>query len=174
MKAIILTYAPVPESERELLKTTKIFKLALNNHAEEFNPNMRICSDYILSDICQNFPQKVVSVRDRFRFTTDRVEYFPNFKGATILSGIEYLIFKGYDEILIIGDNKVNTKEFQKRVNKHIEQVKEYASIYQYTNGNFDLPVKSISEFLNAVDVGFWDKNGEYKEDFQEVDSKEL
>lgn len=173
-KAIILTYAPVPESEQELLKSTKIFKLALNHHAEEFKPDLRICSDYILADICRNFPQKVVSVRDRFRFTTDRVEYFPNFKGATILSGIEYLIFKGYDEILIIGDNTVNTKEFQENVNCHLKHITKRANIYQYTNGKFDLPVKSISEFLNAVDVGFWDKNGEYKEDFQEVDSKEL
>jgi len=149
MKAIILTYAPVPESEQEFLKSTKIFKLALNNHAEEYKPDLRICSDYILSDICRDFPQKVVSVREKFRFTTDRVEYFPNFQGATISFGIEYLIFKGYDEILIIGDNTVNTKEFQERVNKYIEQVKEKASIYQYTNGNFNLPVKSITEFCS-------------------------
>jgi hypothetical protein len=149
MRAIILTYAPVQESDKEILKNTKIFKLALNNHAEEYKPDLRICSDYILSDICRDFPQKVVSVREKFRFTTDRVEYFPNFQGATISSGIEYLIFKGYDEILIIGNNKVNTKEFQERVNKHIEQVKEYASIYQYTNGNFNLPVKSITEFCS-------------------------
>ena len=149
MKAIILTYAPVPESEQEFLKSTKIFKLALNQHAEEYKPDLRICSDYILDDICRKFSQKVVSVRDNFRFSTNRVEYFPNFKGATILSGIEYLIFKGYDEILIIGDNTVNTKEFQDNVNHHLEQIKEYASIYQYTNGNFNLPVKSITEFCS-------------------------
>lgn len=149
MKAIILTYAPVPESEQELLKSTKIFKLALNNHAEEYKPDLRICSDYILSDICRKFPQKVVSVREKFRFTTDRVEYFPCFKGATILSAIEYLIHKGYDEILIIGDNKVNTKEFQDNVNHYMEQLKNLASIYQYTKGNFNLPVKSIAEFCS-------------------------
>ena len=147
MKAIILTYAPVPESDKALLVSTKIFKLALNQHAEEFKPDARICSDYILSDICRNFSQKIISVRERFRFSTDRVEYFPCFKGATILSALEYLIRKGYDEILIIGDNRVNTKEFQDNVNHYIEQIKELATIYQYTGGNFNLPVRSIKEF---------------------------
>lgn len=150
MKSIILTYAPVSESERAILVSTKIFKLALNNHAEEFKPDMRICSDYILPDICRNFPQKIVSVRERFRFSTDRVEYFPCFRGATILSALEYLIHKGYDEILIIGDNKVNTKEFQDNVNHYVEQIKELASIYQYTNGNFNLPVRSITDFCEG------------------------
>lgn len=174
MKAIILTYAPVPESEQELLKSTKIFKLALNNHAEEFKPNTRICSDYILGDICRKFPQKIVSVREKFRFSTSRVEYYPNFKGTTILSAIEYLIHKGYNEILIIGDNKVNTKELQELIKNEVDNIKAKAEIFQYTNGNFNLPVKSIKEFINQVDVGFWDKNGIYREDFQEVDSKEM
>ena len=150
MKSIILTYAPVPETEQALLTSTKIFKLALNGHAEEYKPDLRICSDYILSDICRNYPQKVVSVRERFKFATDRVEYFPCFKGATILSALEYLIHKGYDEILIVGDNKVNTKEFQDNVNHYIEQIKELASIYQYTDGNFDLPTKSITDFCGG------------------------
>ena len=91
-----------------------------------------------------------MSVREQLRYATNRVEYFPCFRGATILSALEYLIHKGYDEILIVGDNKVNTKEFQDNVNHYIEQIKELASIYQYTNGNFNLPVRSITEFCKG------------------------
>ena len=148
MKAIILTYAPVNESEQEILKETNIFKLAINQHAEEYKPNIRFITDYILSCICQNFPEKVVSVRDKFRYDSSRVEYFnAEFKGVTMISALEYLIYKRYDEILIVGDNTVNEKEFQDVIKKETDILKEKVKIYQYTNGNFNLPVKSITEF---------------------------
>lgn len=150
MKAVILTYAPIENSEKELLKNTIVFKLALNHHSEEYKPNARIISDYILPKICKNFNQKIISIREKFRYETKRVEY-PNieYKGATIVSGVEYLLKNKYDEILIIGDNTVNTKEFQDLVNTEIEKLKPKAQIYQYIKGNFNLPVKSISEFLS-------------------------
>ena len=148
MKAIILTQAPIKECEQNLLRNTNIFKLALNHHAEEFSPDVRIISDYILPNICRKFPHKVVSVRDRFRYITSRVEYFNvEFKGATIISAIEYLIFKKYDEILIIGDNTVHGEEFIALVKREVDKLKDKAKIYQYTTGNFNLPVMSITEF---------------------------
>lgn len=175
MKAIILTYAPVSESEQKLLKNTHIAKLAINQHGEEYKPHIRICGDYNLAYIYKNFKQPIISIREHFRYINPRV--IPNnleFKGATIISAVEWLIEMNCDEILIVGDNTVNTKDFQDNVKTQISKLQEHAKIYQYTNGNFDLPVKSISEFLNAVDVGFWNQNGEYKEDYQEIDSKEL
>ena len=150
MKAVILTYAPVGDAEKTILQTTNIFKLALNQHAEELKPNARIITDYILPKIYANFSQKIISVREKLKNYSDRVEYFDGeFKGSTILAGIDYLIAKNYDEILIVGDNKVNHNQFKELVNKEIDKVKYKANIYQYTKGNFNLPVKTISEFCN-------------------------
>lgn len=150
MKAIILTYAPVEEYERKILKETDIFKLAINQHAEEYRPSIRFITDYILAEICQYFPEKVVSVRDKFRYESGRVEYFDTeFKGVTMISAIEYLIYKGFDEILIVGDNTVNEKEFQDAIKRETDILKEKVSIYQYSKGNFNLPIKSISEFIS-------------------------
>lgn len=151
-KAIVLTYAPVPEYEQKILRNTKIFKIALNNHAEVFKPDIRICSDYILAMICRNFPQKIISVRDAFRFKSNRViKSDIEFKGATILCAVDWLIQEGYTDILIIGDNKVNTKQLQELIKTEIDKVKDKANIYQYTAGNFNLPVKSITEFISNV-----------------------
>lgn len=149
MKALILTYAPIAKAEKEVLIKTDIYKLALNHHAAEFNPNARIITDYVLPKICQKFPNdKIISVREKLRCKSNRVEYFDcEFKGSTILSAIEYLINKGFDSILIVGDNKVNSIEFRETVNREIDKIKHSALLYQYTNGNYNLPVKSISEF---------------------------
>lgn len=149
MKAIILTYAPVAKSEQEILRKTTIYKLALNRHAEEFCPDARILTDYILESVYKNFPnQKIISVRDTLRQNSDRIEY-PNikFKGSTILAAIDYLVFKNYDEILIIGDNKVNHTKFRDDVNYEIEKIPKYIKLYQYSNGNFKLPVQTIRDF---------------------------
>ena len=148
MKAIILTYAPINDAEKFTLQKTNIFKLALNQHAEDLNPNARIITDYILPKIYKRFSQKIISVREKLKFTSDRVEYFDGeFKGSTILAGIDYLISKNYDEILIVGNNKVNHNQFQESVNNEIDKIKNKVNIYQYTKGNFNLPVKTISEF---------------------------
>ena len=148
MKSIILTYAPVTETERRILTDTNIFKLAVNQHAEDLKPDARIITDYILKIICEHFPHKIISVRDKFRYESPRVEYFKTeFKGATIVAALEYLIFKNYNEILILGDNSVNTDEFQNLVKYEIDKIKEKAKVYQYKNGNFNLPVMSVNEF---------------------------
>lgn len=153
-KAMVLTYAPVSKDEAKLIKETTVLKLAINQHAEELNPQIRICSDWNLPYICHNFNQPIISVRDYFRYINPRL--IPNnleFKGATIIAAVEWLISKHYNDILIIGDNTVNTEEFQDNVNKHITPLMEYAAIWQYRFGKFQLPVKSISKFLGERDV---------------------
>lgn len=121
-------------------------------------PNARIISDYVLPKIYERFSQKIISVREKLRFYSERVEYFNGeFKGSTILAGIDYLISKKYDEILIVGDNKVNHSRFQDLVKTEIDKigVNEWVNkgikIYQYSKGNFNLPVKSIPEFCNIL-----------------------
>ena len=152
MKAIILTYAPVSDYEQEILKRTKIFKLALNQHAAYLNPNARIITDYVLPQICQNFSEHIISVRERFRCYSSRIEY-PDieFKGSTIIAAVDYLISKQYNEILIVGNNKVNSKNFRDKVNIEMNKLISKAGIYQYTNGNFNLEIKSIIEFVDKL-----------------------
>ncbi len=148
MKAIILTYAPISEQERSILQETKIYKLALNQHSRELRPNARIVSDYVLEKIYNNYPEKIISVRDTLRQKSNRVEYFDGeFKGATILAAIDYLVYKKYDEILLVGNNTVNNEQFKNDVKQEIDKIKHKAKIFQYSNGNFNLAVKTISEF---------------------------
>ena len=149
MKSIILTYAPVLAFEHEILKRTNIYKLALNQHAADLKPDARIITDYILPKILKTRSEKIISVRERLRSYSSRVEY-PNieFKGSTIIAGIEYLISKNYDEILIVGDNRVNSQEFRENVNKEIDKLVSKVKIYQYSNGNFNLGIKRIKEFI--------------------------
>lgn len=152
MEAIILTYAPVEGAEKEILAKTKIFKIALNQHAEEFRPNARIITDYILSKVIKRFPEKVISLRDRTKFPPNRVEYSDlKFKGSTILAALDYLISNGFDKILIIGDNKVNNLKFRNVVNEEIGKLKGSAEIFQYSDGNFNLPCMSITDFCKNI-----------------------
>ena len=148
MKAVILTYAPLKSDDEELLKNTKLFKLALNHHSAELCPNARIITDYVLDSVLKNTSEKIVTVRDRRTLNPERTEYFDGeFKGATILSAIEYLISKGFDEILIAGNNKVNNKKFRELVYEEINNTKYKAKIYQYSDGYFNLPTMSVREF---------------------------
>lgn len=150
MKAIILTYAPVTEIEKKILIETTIYKLALNHHCSEYYPNARILTDYVLLNIYNRFPETIISVRDRLRTPSDRVIYFDKeFRGATIVSAVEYLISQNYNEILIVGNNRVNNIKFQNLVCEQIDELAERVMLYQYSNGNFNIPIKSITDFCS-------------------------
>lgn len=150
MKAIILTYAPVQDFEQEILSKTKIFKLALNQHAANLKPDERIITDYVLPNIIKTSSEKIISVREKLRYFSSRVEY-PDieFKGSTIIAGIDYLISKNYDEILIVGNNNVNSQKFRDEVNNEMNKLSNKIRIYQYSKGNFNLEVRSIKEYVS-------------------------
>ena len=149
MKAIILTYAPVTDSDKVLLQSTKIFKVAINQHGEEYKPDVRVAGDWNLTYLCKNFSQPIVSLREHFRFISPReVENNVEYKGATIVGAVEWLIQRGIRDILIVGDNTVNTKEFQDNINKYITPLMTKTRIWQYSYGNFNVPVKSIEKFI--------------------------
>lgn len=152
MKAIILTFAPVNESEKKCLIETSIYKIALNQHAENLKPNIRICTDYgVFAGLLKKFKQKIVSTREYVPHERQIYAGQISFKGSTLVACIEYLIYKKYDNILIVGDNKVHTQVFQERVKAEINEILRLnhdTKIYQYSNGNFNLPVVSIENFI--------------------------
>lgn len=146
MKCVILTNYETTEEEAFYLTnyTSNCYKIALNQHAGQYNPDVRICSDYIAERLCQNFDEPILSVRDRFK--ASRVKHIDiEFKGATILAAIDYAKLKGYDNILLVADNTVHSKEFQQLVKDNIV---DDGTIYQCSDGNFNLPVKSIKEWI--------------------------
>lgn len=156
MKAIILTFAPITEKEEKLLTDTKIFKLAINGWAEYLKPDLRIVSDYNFGlYILKNFPEKVVNIRELIEH--ERSIYEPNirFKGSTLVAGVDYLISKGFKDILILGDNTVRQDWFQKRIKKEIDLIVESndVNIYQYSNGNFNLKTKTVEQFIKESEV---------------------
>lgn len=153
MKAIILTYAEVTDKERELLLETDIFKVAINQHAESLKPSIRICGDFNIDWILTHYPEPVVSIRQKIRYPSNRILFNHNveFRGATIICAVEWLIAVGYDNILIVGDNTVNTEDFKDNVLYHTTRLRYWSGvqIYQYREGNFMLPVKSVERFIN-------------------------
>jgi len=152
MKAIILTWAKVSDNDVQLLINTNIHKFAINQHAEYLKPDFRICSDFgVIANLLNNFSQNVITVRDYV--PNDRIIYAGHipFKGSTMIACIEYLLSKGYTQILIVGDNTVHQKTFQNRINHELKIIlneKSDIKIFQYSNGNFDLPAMSISQFI--------------------------
>jgi len=152
MKAIILTHAPVKESDIQPLIDTDIHKYAINGHAEYLKPTYRICSDYgVIGYLLEHFQQDIITTREYAQ--NRRLIYAGHitFKGSTIISAIEYLIWKKYKSILIIGDNTVHTEIFQKRINTEMNKILQDNSdveIFQYTKGNFELQIKTVQQFL--------------------------
>lgn len=149
-KAIILTSIELSDNDIELLKNTNIFKIALNQHAENLKPDFRICTDYVIGNLLENFSQKIVTVRDWV--PNARLIYAGEilFKGSTIVACIEYLIKKDFKNILIVGDNTVHGEIFQNRIITEIEKIlKQYKDVklFQFEFGNFNLPVMSINDF---------------------------
>ena len=150
-KAIILTNAFVENDDKNILINTNITKIAINHHAEDLKPDYRICSDYIITNLLYKFNQPIISIREFVN--NKKIIYAGNisFKGSTMIACIEYLINSGYNEILIIGDNTVHQDFFQKRINDEIDIIKSNKkdiNIYQYSNGNFNLPVMNVKEFI--------------------------
>lgn len=160
VKALILTNVCLKPEEKELLQKTDIKKFALNHHAETLKPDFRICTDYGIAPLLlQRFSQKIITTRDYAQ--NSRLIYAGHiaFKGSTIVACIEYLIDTGFNRILIVGDNTVHSSVFQQRVNKEIDSIVQNnkdVKIYQYSNGNFNLPVISIFEFERIKNGIFW------------------
>lgn len=151
MKAIILTYAGVNKEEKELLKNTDIFKIACNNYCAELKPNIRLCADDIVDkclecDICP-----VVSLNyDLEKPRVINACKMPK-RHSSLLSCIDYLILNGYETILLVASNPESATC---KINyEGINNLKGYIQLYKYSeNGNFDIPYKSIKDFIMLTD----------------------
>lgn len=156
-KAIILTGIELNASDKKQLQETSIFKLALNHHCQDMNADLRIITDYGNFNYCSKLPERLVTVRYKPRFKEDKyivpdIEY----RGSTVVAGIEYLYLQGYDEILIVGDNSVHGADFIKCVNIGIKTLKDIykkLKLYQFSDGYFEMPVMSIKNFLTIKNL---------------------
>lgn len=149
MKAIILTYADVTLKEKKLINDSCLFKVAVN--WANYQTDYRVTRDYKSLDfICNRFKEPVIlsacdGRKDRFKRAKAMNLYY---KGSTLTSAVDFCLNLGYNEILLVANNKVHTEHLQETVKQAINELKAKGTIYQYTKGNFDLPVKSIEDFI--------------------------
>lgn len=151
MKAIVLTYAPVTKIEAKLLKETDIFKIATNFSASKLKPNLRLTADNIVQKCLDCDTCNVVSLN--YDLELDRVINgctMPS-RHSSLLSCIDYLYFKGYTSVLLVASNPDSATA---KINyEGVNNIKDCLNLYKYTKvGNFDIPYKSIKDFIMLTD----------------------
>ena len=151
MRAIVLTYAPVSKEEKELLRKTDLYKIATNFSAAELKPDIRLCADDIVDKCLECDTCPVVSCN--YDLAKERVLNgcgLPK-RHSTLLSCVDFLLSKGYNEILLVASNPVSATC---KINyEGIEMLKDYAFLYKYTeDGNLNIPYKSIKDFIMLTD----------------------
>lgn len=152
MKAIVLTHADISKKDAELLKNTDVYKIACNYYCSELKPNIRLCADNIVNKCLECDTCDVVSIN--YDLNKDRVingSTMPK-RHSTLLHCIDYLYFEGYTDVLLVGTNPIGTETYKRNVDG-VNIMKECLNLYKYNNeGNFDIPVKTVKEFLMLTD----------------------
>ena len=167
MKALVLTRCEINEKNRALIENSNLFKISVNYAL--FDSDVRLFHDqrywkhYVADfkdilitheNILNNIGIEQIKQSKRFKLfyknasipnTTNQNELF--YKINSVIPAIDYCIKQNYQDILIVGDNTVYSKEFQEEYNKATNVLKNYCNLYQFSNGNFDLATKSIEEF---------------------------
>lgn len=148
MKAIILTYAGVSKEEKKLLQETNIFKIACNDYCAELKPNVRLTADNIVDKCLKCDTCPVISVN--YDLTKERVingSYLPN-RHSSLLFCIDYLYLKGYDDVLLVATNPPGTNTHKLNL-EGTDFMKDCFNLYKYSEeGTFNLPIKTVKEFL--------------------------
>lgn len=152
MKAIILTYAKLTKEEAKLLRDTDVYKIACNNYCAELKPDIRLCADNIVDKCLECDSCPVISCN--YDFNKERVingSYLPN-KHSSLLYCIDYLYLKGYTEVLLVATNPPSTNTYKINLNG-VDFMKDCINLYQYSKeGTFNVPVKTVKEFLMLTD----------------------
>ena len=151
MRAIILTYAPVNNEEKKLLRNTKVFKMACNSYCAELKPNLRLCADNIVQKCLDCDSCDVVSLN--YDLERERVIngcYLPK-RHSSLLSCIDYLYLKGFTDILLVASNPDSATSKINYIG--VNDIKDCLNLYKYTkDGNLDIPYMTIKEFLMLTD----------------------
>lgn len=152
MKAIILTYAPVSKADAKLLKNTDVFKIATNFSAAELKPNIRLTADNIVDKCLECDTCPVLSIN--YDLDKERVINACKMpaRHSSLISCIDYLLFAGYKYILLVATNPEGTATFNINYNG-VNELKDYVYLFKYTqDGNFNIPYKSIKDFIMLTD----------------------
>lgn len=171
MKAFVLTRCDsvLPEDVK-IIQSSNIFKVCVNNAS--YNCNYRLFHDYSHYDgfvkyfseplitsyhALQSVERTEIQKTGRFSLfynTTD----IPNTKNknelffatGSIIPSIDYCIKNGASEVLLVADNNVYSDNFKDGINKALNKLITHSNIYQFSNGNFKLPIKSIKDFIES------------------------
>lgn len=151
MRALILTNAPIRRYEQYLINRSDVFKVAVNFAL--YQADYRVIVDVYYRDLIkQIFDESIVqrvidpTVSNDERITYDHSLYFQQ---GTLTSAVSFAINQGCTDILLVANNKKYSDEFQTGISAGIDHLKQFANIYQYRNGNFNLPVVKIKDFLS-------------------------
>lgn len=140
VRILILTQKKLSNKDIKIIQNTDVFKIALNNHAQYLLPNARFTSDYIVEEIQRIDKLPVYSSRDKRGILVNVAH-----SGSSLVDCCKWLLG---NEILLIADNKVHSKEFQNLIKT---KLKGLENIYKFTKtGNFDLPYISLEDFING------------------------
>jgi hypothetical protein len=173
MKAIIITRA-IEESKdseelRTLLDNTDILKIAINN--ANCKADIRLFLDYWYWEEHEKLSGKMMTrVNDciskenheKFIFfnvtktpcTKDNTELFVCNSSLDTAIDLAYKI--GITELLLIADNNIVEdgikffKGFIEGIKRIVDFYNTKMNIYQFTQGNLNLKIKTVKEFINA------------------------
>ena len=151
-KAIVLTYAPVTKEEKKLLQNADVFKIATNFSAAELKPNIRLTADNIVDKCLECDTCPVLSIN--YDLDKERVINACTMpaRHSSLISCIDYLLFAGYKYILLVASNPEGTATFKTNYNG-VNELKDYVYLFKYTqDGNFNIPYKSIKDFIMLTD----------------------
>jgi hypothetical protein len=136
IKGIILTNINISDEEKQLINNSKFFKVCVN--WADYKCDYRLVKDRSgLRHIKKKYPCDYI-----YHIGVDLDVYF---NIGTIVSAVHFT--KRYvNDIIIVGDNTVHKKSFQDGIK---QELKAFTNLYQFSKGNFDLPVMDLREFLN-------------------------
>lgn len=153
-KAIILTYAPVDEEEKELLRDTDVFKIACNTYCADLKPHVRLTADNIVDKCLECDTCPVVSVNyDTEKERVINACYLPH-RFSSLIYCLDYLYLNGYTDVLLVANNLVTnnkpvSQSFQENNVKGVDSYKGSLYIYKYSKeGVFNVPTVKVKEFL--------------------------
>ena len=135
-KALILTNVKLTEQEQELIRRTNIFKVALNNHANELLPDIRYTSDYIAVSLLNKYPQPVYSNRDKNAKSVN-----VPFSGYSIVDCARWLLNKGYT-VILVADNTVHSTKAQEDIKQLLANT---PNLYVFKEGTNFKDIKCLS-----------------------------